>query len=162
MEEEKSKDVGKVKSVMVAIDESEESYYALEWTLKNFGDSIANSEVVVFTVQPLSLICCVTGFGDSKELKNDLGEHHKKTASSLLERAKDICRKFKITPKTVSAIGDPKDAKYDAVNNYNIDLLVVGSHGHGAPNRDFSGSVCVCNYSVHNVKCPVLVVRQKA
>lgn len=64
MEEGKSEEVGKAKTVMVAINESEESYYALKWTLNNFSESMANSEVLVLTAQPLSLMCCVTGFGD--------------------------------------------------------------------------------------------------
>lgn len=41
-------------------------------------------------------------------------------------------------------IGDPEDAICDAVNDYNIDLLVVGSHGLGAHNRSVS-NIIACN-----------------
>lgn len=44
----------KKKVVMVAIDESECSRYALEWVLNNLLDSIINSELVILTVQPIS------------------------------------------------------------------------------------------------------------
>ncbi|KAK4764744.1 hypothetical protein SAY86_025834 [Trapa natans] len=42
------------KKVMVAIDESECSHYALEWALDNLKDMIAGSELVVFCVQSLT------------------------------------------------------------------------------------------------------------
>ena len=49
MEEGKS---GEKKKVMVAIDESENSNYALEWTLEKLRDTIADSDVIIFTAQP--------------------------------------------------------------------------------------------------------------
>ncbi|MFS8021879.1 putative rossmann-like alpha/beta/alpha sandwich protein [Helianthus anomalus] len=44
----------KKKKVMVAIDQSEYSRYALEWALENLRDSIANNHLLIFTVQPIS------------------------------------------------------------------------------------------------------------
>lgn len=40
------------KRLMVAIDESECSHYALEWALDNLRDSLS-SPLLIFTVQPL-------------------------------------------------------------------------------------------------------------
>lgn len=42
------------KKIMVAIDDSECSQYALQWALDNLGHSIAGSELIVFSVQPSS------------------------------------------------------------------------------------------------------------
>ena len=42
------------KKVMVAIDESECSRYALQWTLDNLSQTIHISQLVLFTVQPIS------------------------------------------------------------------------------------------------------------
>lgn len=39
---------------MVAIDDSECSYYALEWALENLKDTITGSELVIFCVQTLT------------------------------------------------------------------------------------------------------------
>lgn len=39
---------------MVAIDESEYSHYALEWTLENLRETIADSKIVIFTAQPVA------------------------------------------------------------------------------------------------------------
>ncbi|RWV84226.1 hypothetical protein GW17_00054074 [Ensete ventricosum] len=47
---------GKAKRVLVAIDESESSHYALEWVLANLRSSLSSSPLVVFTVQPYSEI----------------------------------------------------------------------------------------------------------
>jgi hypothetical protein len=42
------------KKVMVAIDDSESSHYTLEWFLDKLRDSIADSDVIIFTAQPNS------------------------------------------------------------------------------------------------------------
>ncbi|KAL8472660.1 hypothetical protein ACS0TY_029756 [Phlomoides rotata] len=42
------------KKVMVAIDESEFSHNALEWTLENLRETIEDSKLVVFTAQPVA------------------------------------------------------------------------------------------------------------
>lgn len=44
----------KKKKVMVAIDESECSHYAVEWALQNLVDTLANSDLCIFTVQPIA------------------------------------------------------------------------------------------------------------
>ncbi len=41
---------------------------------------------------------------------------------------------------------------------HEVDMLVVGSHGHGAIGRLLLGSVA--NDIVHYARCPVLVVKQ--
>ncbi|KAI7745517.1 hypothetical protein M8C21_015305 [Ambrosia artemisiifolia] len=43
-----------MKKVMVAIDQSEYSRYALEWALQNLHESIANNQLFIYTVQPIS------------------------------------------------------------------------------------------------------------
>lgn len=42
---------GSEKKVMVAIDESEYSYYALIWTLDNLKDSISKFPLIIFMAQ---------------------------------------------------------------------------------------------------------------
>ncbi|KAK4753817.1 hypothetical protein SAY87_001921 [Trapa incisa] len=109
------------KKVMVAIDESECSHYALEWALDNLKDMIAGSELVVFCVQSLT----------------NMGYVY---ASSLVHA------------ETLTEVGDPKEAICEAVDNLNVQLLVLGSHSRGTIQRAFLGSVS--NYCVHNSKVP--------
>ncbi|MBA0842521.1 hypothetical protein Goarm_002341 [Gossypium armourianum] len=55
----------------------------------------------------------------------------------------------------MTEVGDPKEKICEAVEKLNIELLILGSHGRGAIQRAFLGSVS--NHCVHNAKCPVLV-----
>ena len=54
MEDGRNSSTGEKKKVMVAIDESDCSIYALEWTLSSLHESIANSELLIFTAQPIA------------------------------------------------------------------------------------------------------------
>ncbi|XP_062145557.1 universal stress protein A-like protein [Alnus glutinosa] len=151
----------KKKKVMVAIDESECSRYALLWALDNLHETIANSELILFAVQPivdLSFAMVSTLGAAPQDLITSIQENQKKTASTLLERAKEICAKQGIVATTVTEVGDPKNAIYETVEKLDIQLLVLGSHGRGVIQRAFLGSVS--NYCVQHVKCPVLVVRK--
>ncbi|PQQ04523.1 uncharacterized protein Pyn_37166 [Prunus yedoensis var. nudiflora] len=149
--------------VMVAIDESESSHYSLTWALENLADTLRNSELLVFTVQPTNSDFAYTyasSFGAAPpELIESILANHKKFALALLDKAKDICANHGIVAEAVTEVGDPKEAICEAVEKHNIKLLVLGSHGRGAVKRAFLGSVS--NYCVHNAKCPVLVVRKQ-
>ncbi|CAD5173255.1 unnamed protein product [Musa acuminata subsp. malaccensis] len=166
---------GKAKRVMVAIDESESSHYALEWVLSNLRSSLSSSPLVVFTVQPYPEISYLNAasfgapricdfsfssflFPSAMELIQTVQQHQKELALSLLEKAKEICIQHGVVAETISEVGDPKEAICEAVEKLKIDLLIVGSHGKGAIQRVFLGSVS--NYCVHNAKCPVLVVKK--
>nr|GMD24893.1 universal stress protein A-like protein [Ipomoea batatas]GMD27725.1 universal stress protein A-like protein [Ipomoea batatas]GME19201.1 universal stress protein A-like protein [Ipomoea batatas] len=157
--------------VMVAIDDSENSFHALCWTLNNFilhnrndpSPSAIDSEVLIFTVQPLIDYTFVhaASFGSTPpELMNSLRENQKKMADALLEKATKLCTQYGITPETATEVGDPKEAICEAVERLNVHLLVLGTHSRGALQRAFLGSVS--NYCVHHAKCPVLVVRKTA
>ncbi|XAR72338.1 hypothetical protein NMG60_11018945 [Bertholletia excelsa] len=149
------------KKVMVAIDESELSNYALEWTLQRLGESLANSSLLIFTVQPFTdySYLYASSFGPaSPELLKSFQENQKRAAMALLERAKETCSKYGITAETVTGVGDPKETICAAVEKHHIELLVVGGHSRGPLKRLFLGSVS--NYIVNHAKCPVLVVKK--
>ncbi|XP_077221555.1 universal stress protein A-like protein isoform X2 [Tasmannia lanceolata] len=150
------------KKVMVAIDESECSHYALEWLLKNLFESIsAPSQLIIFNAQPLNNFGSIyaASLGSAPpELIQSTQEYQKKVSFALLERAKEICAKAGVTAETITEVGDPKEVICGAVEKYNINLLILGNHGRGVLKRAFVGSVS--NYCVHNAKCPVLVVKK--
>ncbi|KAF5207606.1 Universal stress protein a-like protein [Thalictrum thalictroides] len=156
----------KEKKLMVAIDESECSHYALEWALDNLPDYISSSpssSLYIFTVQNLadfSYLQAASLGSSPPELLRAVQEQNNNCASALLKKAKDICASRGVTPKTISEVGDPKEVICSAVEKFNINLLVIGNNGKGAIKRAFLGSVS--NYCVHNAKCPVLVVKKPA
>ncbi|GFQ02486.1 universal stress protein a-like protein [Phtheirospermum japonicum] len=67
---------------------------------------------------------------------------------------------MQLKAKTVILEGDAKDRICRAVDEMNIDLLVVGSRGLGQIKRAFLGSVS--DYCAHQAKCAVLVVKPPA
>ncbi|KAL8227624.1 hypothetical protein R6Q57_015208 [Mikania cordata] len=172
------------KKVMVAIDDSESSQHALNWALKTLGSTLVDSELVIYTAQSrvdigylyasswgrsltdhydITVSPAVTRSeyfekNPSAELIKELKESEKKAALDLLNKAKATCTGFGITAEGMTEVGDPKVAICNAVDQLNIQLLVVGSHGRGAVTRTFLGSVS--NYCVNHAKCPVLVVKK--
>ncbi|CAH8358878.1 unnamed protein product [Eruca vesicaria subsp. sativa] len=159
MAEEKS---GKKKQVMVAIDDSDCSKHALRWTLVYLKESLADSEIILFTAQPQLDLSSVyaTSYGAAPiELINSMQQNYKNAALNRLEEGTKICAESGVTPKKVMEFGNPKEAICDAVEKLGVDLLIVGSNGKGALERTFLGSVS--NYCVNKAKCPVLVVRTK-
>ncbi|KAA8529148.1 hypothetical protein F0562_034053 [Nyssa sinensis] len=153
--------IGNKTKVMVAIDESGCSHYALEWALQNLRHSLDNSDLVIFTAQPVADYSYIyaSSFGATPpNLINSIQENHKKVALAVLERAKEICGKKGIIAETITEVGDPKVAICEAVEKLNIQLLVLGSHGRGALKRALLGSVS--SYCSNNAKCPVLIVKK--
>uniref|UniRef100_A0A2N9FDQ5 UspA domain-containing protein n=1 Tax=Fagus sylvatica TaxID=28930 RepID=A0A2N9FDQ5_FAGSY len=131
-------DQSEKKKVLVAIDLSECSRYALQWALDNLGETMANSEVVLFTVQPIvdfSYAYVSTLGATPPDLIKSVRENHEKVALALLEKAKEICAKKGIVAETMTEVGDPKEVIREAVEKLNIQLLVLGSHGRGAIKR---------------------------
>ncbi|XVE75201.1 hypothetical protein DITRI_Ditri12bG0076700 [Diplodiscus trichospermus] len=151
------------KKVLVAIDDSECSHYALQWALENLGDTISSSQLFIFNAQPLANFAYLSAstYGAAPlDLITTAQENQKKLALALLEKAKNICAKHGVDAETNTEVGDPKEKICEAVEKLNIELLILGSNGRGAIQRALLGSVS--NHCVHNAKCPVLVVRKPA
>ncbi|XP_022968136.1 uncharacterized protein LOC111467462 [Cucurbita maxima] len=158
------------KRVMVAVDESECSYYALIWVLENLKQSIADSPLFVFTALPpptsytsgagasLGLARSYFPVASNTELAHTLQENDKKVRCGILEKAKDICAERGVAAISITEVGEPGRMICDTVEKLNINLLVLGDHGIGRIKRALIGSVS--NYCVQNAKCPVLVVKK--
>ncbi|KAI4369005.1 hypothetical protein MLD38_017500 [Melastoma candidum] len=154
------------RKVMVAIDESESSYRALVWALKNLKENM--KEVVIFMAQPPPQQCVAVAAplssalmfypaSGSPEFVNCLREQQRKFTLALLDKAKEVCANHGVNAETFTDEGDPKEAICSAVERFNINLLVMGEHDQGKIKRALVGSVS--NYCVQKAKCPVLVVK---
>ncbi|KAE8686902.1 putative acyl-CoA thioesterase [Hibiscus syriacus] len=131
MEEGKTK-----KKVMVAIDESECSHYALHWALDNLRETISDSQLFIFNAQPLPTYLSASTYGaPPADLITTVQENQKKVALALLEKAKEICANHGVEAETMKEVGDPKEAICDAVEKLKIELLILGSNGRGAIQR---------------------------
>ncbi|KAI9077435.1 hypothetical protein K1719_040638 [Acacia pycnantha] len=151
--------------VMVGIDESECSRYALEWPLQNLSHTLSGSELIIFSAQPIDHFsygyAYASSFGAaSPKLIQSLRDNQRNLTLALLQKAKQICAQRGIDAETLTETGNPKEAICEAVEKLKVQLLVLGSHGRGALQRAFLGSVS--SYCVQHAKCPVIVVKNKA
>ncbi|GMP58894.1 hypothetical protein CsSME_00022396 [Camellia sinensis var. sinensis] len=94
------------------------------------------------------------------EYVKSVQEQNKVVSMGILEKAKGICTSHGVKAETIliAEVGDPKVAICNAVEKYNINLLILGDHELGLIQRVLVGSVS--SYCVQNAKCPVLVVKK--
>ncbi|KAL6273226.1 hypothetical protein ACE6H2_023918 [Prunus campanulata] len=144
--------------VMVAIDGSEGSFYALKWALdlllvgpKDNADDVATSTrtetleaphagshesvslvTLVYVMQPFQNY--VLPAAGSAELRKEQEER----AAAILARALEICKDKMIKAETLILSGEPKDMICEATEQMHVDLLVVGSRGLGMVKRRVS------------------------
>ncbi|GMY18379.1 universal stress protein a-like protein [Fagus crenata] len=157
------------KKVMVAIDENENSYHALMWVLDNLKESVTKSTLVIFAAQPLanytSVFAAPLGFARmyfpvsaTPALIESIQDQNKRVSLGLLEKAKSICASRGVKVDTFTEAGDPKETVCNAVQKYEINLLVMGGQANRTFMRAFQGSLS--NYCLNNAKCPVLIVKK--
>jgi nucleotide-binding universal stress UspA family protein len=85
-------------------------------------------------------------------------EHHRVTA--LLASVSEAAEAEGVHCSTVVVDGFAVEEICRVAREYDVQLIVVGSHGWGAAKRLLSGSVSTG--LVHSAPCPVLVVRPRA
>ncbi|KAL8263205.1 hypothetical protein R6Q59_024554 [Mikania micrantha] len=162
--------------VMVAVDESDVSLYALKWTLDNLfknqagaGEEIPVEEpdpeqgmvTLVHVVQPFERYMfpaepsMYTSAAMMEAMRKALQQH----GAQLLSHAYQTCKetRMQIKAETLILEGDPKEMICQAMEEMNYDLLVVGSRGLGAIKRALLGSIS--DFCAHHARCPVLIVK---
>ncbi|KAK4282725.1 hypothetical protein QN277_014069 [Acacia crassicarpa] len=76
-----------------------------------------------------------------------------------MEKAKKLCMNLQqVKVETRVEKGDPRDVICGMAEKLGMDVVVLGSHGHGLIKRALLGSVS--NHCAQNVKCPVLIVKK--
>ncbi|KAJ8493091.1 hypothetical protein OPV22_014812 [Ensete ventricosum] len=157
-------------TVVVAVDESEGSLYALSWALDNlFPAAVGGAPnkpqplgrlVLVHAQQPLQhLIMHPVGpaaYATSSVI-DSVKKAQDQNSRDVVERAKGICRRRLVEAEAVIVIGDPKETICQAAEQMQTDLLVVGSRGLSKIRRAILGSVS--DYCAHHANCPVLIVK---
>lgn len=148
--------------MLVGIDDSEHSFYALEWTLDHFFTNFPTDppfKLIVVHAKPLpSAIVGLAGAGAAEVLpyvESDL----KRIAARVLEKAKELCISKQVSGVVLESIeGDPRNVLCEAVEKHHASILVVGSHGYGAIKRAVLGSVS--DYLAHHAHCTVTIVKK--
>ncbi|KAJ0513905.1 putative universal stress protein A family [Helianthus annuus] len=152
----------KERKILVAVDESEESTYALSWCLKNVVTENSKDTLVLLYVKPPHTVYSAldgTGYLFSQEILNTMDKYRNDVAETVIQKAKMLCKDLQdVKVETRVEIGDPRDVICDVGEKMGVDMMVVGSHGYGLIKRAFLGSVS--NHCAQNSKCPVLIVKK--
>ncbi|KAK4767024.1 hypothetical protein SAY86_014775 [Trapa natans] len=148
-------------TVVVGVDESDHSLYALQWAIDNLiVPCLPESPVKLFVVYAKpSPISVLGGVGPGAEVVLPIIESYlKKIAVLVTDKAKKLCRSKSVHDVVFGVVeGDVRNVLCEAVVKHHASMLVVGSHGYGALKRTFLGSVS--DYCIHNASCSVLVVK---
>ncbi|KAI4357805.1 hypothetical protein L6164_001729 [Bauhinia variegata] len=164
--EEKRK--GSEKKVMVVIDESDDSYYALIWLLDNLKELVAKSSVTIFATQPfpscgsaqIGFAHFFAPFATNPELIYSILQQRQNITLSLCEKAKSFCARRGVKVEAFTEAGDPKEIVRDAVHKQGTDLLVMANYPSNPFKRVFVETLS--EYCLKNAKCPVLLVEPKS
>ena len=157
--------------VLVAVDEGEESMYALSWSLKNIIFQNSSDTLILLYVKPPHAVYSpldstaridhpeTPGYLFSSDVSAAIEKYGQEVADCVLEKAKKLCKDLQnVMVETRVESGDPRDVICDMSQKLGADLLIMGSHGYGVVKRAFLGSVS--NYCSQNVKCPILIVKK--
>ena len=157
--------------VLVAVDEGEESMYALSWSLKNIIFQNSSDTLILLYVKPPHAVYSpldstgriddpeTPGYLFSPDISAAIEKYSQEVADCVLEKAKKLCKDLQnVIVETRVESGDPRDVICDMSQKLGADLLIMGSHGYGVVKRAFLGSVS--NYCSQNVKCPILIVKK--
>ncbi len=150
------------KQVMViAIDESEHSTYALKWTLDHFFTPVANPifKLVLLHAKPSATSAVGLAGPGAAEVLPIVDSDLRKIAARVVETAKQLCIKKSVNDVIAEVVeGDPRNVLCEAVEKHHASILVVGSHGYGAIKRAVLGSVS--DYCAHHAHCTVMIVKK--
>ncbi|KAL4370458.1 hypothetical protein AHAS_Ahas06G0067800 [Arachis hypogaea] len=118
--------------MVVGVDDSEYSTYALEWTLDH-----------LITPSPTPIFKLVVVFAKP----------------SVTSAVGIIGPGMYVNDAIVEVVeGDPRNVLCEAVEKHHASVLVVGSHGYGAIKRAVLGSVS--DYCAHHAHCTVMIVKK--
>lgn len=125
--------------MVVGVDDSEDSLYALQWTLEHFFTPFSSNcpykLIIVHAKPPATTAIGVAGPGVADVLPL-VEEDLRKIAARIVGKAKEICINKSVKDATVEVVdGDARNALCDAVQKHQATILVVGSHGYGALKR---------------------------
>ncbi|KAI3469380.1 hypothetical protein Pfo_026043 [Paulownia fortunei] len=146
--------------MLIALDDNEHSFYALDWVLTHFFTPASDAKfqlIVIHAKVSSTSVIGLAGPGSTDVLplvEADL----KFKAERVIARAKEACNSKSVTAEFLVIEGDARNVACEAVEKYHASILVVGSHGYGAFKRAVLGSVS--DYCSHHAHCSVMIVKK--
>ncbi|KAL3517445.1 hypothetical protein ACH5RR_020034 [Cinchona calisaya] len=149
--------------MVVGIDDSEHSFYALEWTLEHFfgtaSSAVTPFKLVIVHAKPSPSSAVGLAGPGAADVLPYVDSDLKKIAARVVESAKEICIAKSVNDVTLEVTeGDARNVLCEAVEKHHASILVLGSHGYGAIKRAVLGSVS--DYCAHHAHCTVMIVKK--
>ncbi|KAL8151602.1 hypothetical protein V2J09_021410 [Rumex salicifolius] len=148
--------------MVVGIDDSEHSFYALSWALEHFfvpHAPISPFNLVIVHAKPSAASAIGLAGPGGAEILPYVDADLKKIAARVTETAKGICMSKSVKDVIVEVWeGDARNILCEAVEKHHASVLVVGSHGYGAIKRAVLGSVS--DYCAHHAHSSVMIVKR--
>ena len=138
--------------ILVPVDASDPSGKAVEYACRHFADASITALHVIHP--PDVLMGHAQGAGQA--FANPV-ERGRKDASELLENASNEARELGVTIETAVRSGNIEPNILTYIEEHEIDLVIIGSHGRSGLARVALGSVA--EKVVRRSPVPVLVVR---
>uniref|UniRef100_A0A0D6R5Q5 UspA domain-containing protein n=1 Tax=Araucaria cunninghamii TaxID=56994 RepID=A0A0D6R5Q5_ARACU len=156
---------GLSRKIVIAIDESKETFNAFKWALHNFCRE--SDKIIVYHVHhPTDLPARAVGTGEfgmeEVYMAADVTEEEDVKARNQSEHLVEKCMQYaskvtKVKCEGMVVTGPTAQKICESLQVLQADAVVVGSHGHGMIARTFLGSVS--DYLSHNSPCPLIVVK---
>ncbi|XP_020583510.1 uncharacterized protein LOC110026752 [Phalaenopsis equestris] len=150
--------------ILVGLNNSEESFYALDWTLRHHfsGEAkpgAADCKLVVVYAKPVPSSAIGLGALGTVDILPSVECKLSEIAASVIAEARELCVAHTTSEVVYEIIeGEASSVLCDAVEKFQADLLVLGSHGYPAIKRAVIKSVK--EYCVHYADCSVMIVKQ--
>lgn len=138
------------KKILVATDGSEFSESALEYAI----DLAKKNYAKLFIVYVVPLTALGSAWEDDK-----IRERLVQEGKDILEKAKEKVREKGMMPEIILEEGIPSEKILEVAKEKNVDLIIMGSHGHTKLEKIIIGSVA--ERVIGGAHCPVLVLGKK-
>ncbi|KAL6847412.1 hypothetical protein ACP4OV_023265 [Aristida adscensionis] len=133
---------GKKMTMVVGVDDSDHSFYALQWALQHFFAPAQPQppplyRLAVVTAKPAAASAVgLAGPGAFADVLPLVEAELKRSAMRVVDKARDLCAQAQVSDAVFEvAEGDARGVLCDAVERHRAEMLVVGSHGYGAIKR---------------------------
>ncbi|KAG8376857.1 hypothetical protein BUALT_Bualt09G0107500 [Buddleja alternifolia] len=135
----------KMSSVMVAIDDSDESFYALQWALDNLVLGEGTLSIIhVMEPFPHYVYPGVHAVFPTTSIIQSVNKAQEENASAILAHALHMCNERMVEAKSHILEGDPKEMICDVAEQMHTDLIAIGSRGLGKIKR-YTLQIYICS-----------------
>lgn len=143
-----------IKKILVPIDFSEYSLQALEYA-KILAEKFEAEVILLKIVEPITFISDITM--SQINIPSIEKEFLQKAKEKITEITSILKDKYKVT--SVVKLGKPYAEIVEFARSENVDLIVIGSHGHAGVEHILFGSTT--EKVIRKANCPVLIIKSK-